>query len=56
MKKFGRLNGIEYQLCYALGLHLTVCDLALTTIKPRLIKSEGAFPRRDYLWERFVHD
>lgn len=27
MKKFGRLSGMEHQICYAHGLHLAVCDV-----------------------------
>ena len=34
VKKFGRLSGIEYQLCYAHGLHLEVCDVLYKKSKP----------------------
>ena len=34
MKKFGRLSGIEHQLCYTHGLHLAVCDVLYKKSNP----------------------
>ena len=34
MKKFGRLSGIEHQLCYDHGLHLAVCDVLYKKSNP----------------------
>ena len=49
MKRFGRLSGIEHQLCYAHGLHLAVCDVLYKKSNPSEAKCiEGDSQLQDF--------